>query len=119
MMGEDKTTVLEVTSTVVAKQKIRACKNTANFSQLHLFLLELLERDLSTLEAVKVAGCTRPANLAMKARKIYGITLPCLPVSRVRADGTIVRYGVYRLTGSDRQRLIECGFNRNQVLPQN
>lgn len=72
-------------------------------TQLHKFLAGLLQRNLSTLEAERIVSTTRIANIATKARKELGLTLPCVMRQRVRADGTTSHYHVYMLTAGDRE----------------
>ena len=71
-------------------------------TQLSRFLAAVLVKNLSTLEAEKVARTTRIANTATKARQSLGLTLPCVPHPFTNEDGCKGWYGVYSPTPNDK-----------------
>ena len=72
-------------------------------TQLSRFLAALLVKNLSTHEAEKAARTTRIANTATKARRRFGLILPCILHPFTDVNGNAGTYGVYSPTPRDKE----------------
>lgn len=101
-----KQVAISVSNTITGSSSNLASGKSERLSpngQMQKFLKAVLSSNLSTLDAERIVGTTRIANIATAARKRLGLTLPCPLYRYVKNDGSRACYGIYTPTPSDRE----------------